>query len=109
MLAFLVRRLFFAAVALLAVVVIDYAMFGNLWHQLDRAFLHFDFGDACSQPGCPPVREMWARGAAADVYLLAGSLVHVGRHDPGALARKHLRRHAPHPRAGPGDQRHFTI
>ena len=74
MLAFLVRRLFFAAVALLAVMVIDYAMFGNLWHQLDRAFLHFDFGRACSQPGCPPVRKLWARSWPADVYLLAGSL-----------------------------------
>jgi peptide/nickel transport system permease protein len=74
-LAFLIRRLCFAALALVAVAVIDYAMFGNLWHQLDRAFLHFDFGDACSQPGCPPVKEMWARGAAADVYLLVGSLV----------------------------------
>jgi ABC-type dipeptide/oligopeptide/nickel transport system permease component len=50
-------------------------MFGNLWHQLDRAFLHFDFGRACSQPGCPPVRKLWARSWQADVYLLADSLV----------------------------------
>ncbi len=58
MVVFLVRRLFFAAVVLVGVAVIDYAMFGNLWHQLGRAFLHFDFGRACSQPGCPPVRKL---------------------------------------------------
>ena len=75
MLVVLVRRLFFAAVVLFAVAVIDYAIFGDLWHQLDRAFLHFDFGRACSQPGCPPVRAIWERSWQADVYLLAGSLV----------------------------------
>ena len=59
---------------LLAVGAITYGMFGDLGHHLERAFLHFDFGDACSLPGCPPVKETWARGAAADVYLLSGGL-----------------------------------
>ena len=75
MLVFLVRRLAFGVAVLLAVAVIDYAIFGNLWHQLNRAFLHFDFGRACSHPGCPPVKELWARSWQADVYLLAGGLV----------------------------------
>jgi peptide/nickel transport system permease protein len=73
-LAFLVRRLFFAAVALLVVAVVDYSMFGDVRHQLGRVFLHFDLGRACSQYGCPPVRTLWARSWQADVYLLAGSL-----------------------------------
>ena len=74
MLVFIARRLFFAAVVLVAVAAIVYGMFGDLAEHFRRAFLHFDFGDACSFPGCPPVREVWARGAAADVYLLAGGL-----------------------------------
>ena len=68
MLVFLVRRLAFGVAVLLAVAVIDYAIFGSLWHQLNRAFLHFDFGRACSHPGCPPVKELWARRWQADVY-----------------------------------------
>jgi peptide/nickel transport system permease protein len=43
-------------------------------HALERAFLHFDFGLACGWPGCPPVRIMWARGAAADVWMLFGTV-----------------------------------
>ena len=43
-------------------------------HGLERAFLHFDFGHACGWPGCPPVRTLWARGAAADVWMLFGTV-----------------------------------
>jgi peptide/nickel transport system permease protein len=43
-------------------------------HDLRQAFLHFDFGQACSLPGCPPVRVLWTRGYAADLWLLAGAL-----------------------------------
>jgi peptide/nickel transport system permease protein len=88
LLAFFVRRLFFAAVVLLAVAVFDYGLYralrpdaypgdtllGGLAGDLERAFLHFDFGRACSHPGCPPVRELWGRSWRADVFLLAGGL-----------------------------------
>ena len=88
LLVFLLRRLFFAAVVLLAVAIIVYgiyrffrpdyypgdSLFGGLGHDLERAFLHFDFGRACSHPGCPPVRALWARSWTADVYLLVGGL-----------------------------------
>ena len=73
---------------LVAVAVIDYGIYrvlrpdfypgdtllGGLAHDLDRAFLHFDFGRACPHPGCPPVRTLWARSWTADVYLLVGGL-----------------------------------
>jgi peptide/nickel transport system permease protein len=44
-------------------------------HDLERAFLHFDFGVASGWPGRPTVRSMWARGAAADVWMLFGTIV----------------------------------
>jgi peptide/nickel transport system permease protein len=49
-------------------------LIGGVTHDLGRAFLHFDFGRACSHPGCPPVRVLWERSWTADVYLLAGGL-----------------------------------
>ncbi len=74
LLAFLARRLFFAAVALVAVAAIDYAMF-DLPHGLERVFFHLDFGVACSYPGWPPVTRLLGRMWHADVYLLLGGLV----------------------------------
>jgi peptide/nickel transport system permease protein len=72
-----------------AVAVIDYGLYralrpdfypgetllGGLGHDLGRVFLHFDFGDACAFPGCPPVRAIWGRSWPADLYLLIGGLV----------------------------------
>jgi peptide/nickel transport system permease protein len=43
--------------------------------DVERAFLHFDFGRACNWHGCPHISEMWARGVAWDLALLAGALV----------------------------------
>ena len=43
-------------------------------HDLERAFLHFDFGLARGWPGPPTVRSMWERGAVADVWMLFGTL-----------------------------------
>jgi ABC-type dipeptide/oligopeptide/nickel transport system permease component len=74
LLGFLIRRLTFAAVALLIVAAIDYAMF-DFPHGLGRAFLHLDFGVACSHPGCPAVKALWRRWWQPDVYLLLGGLV----------------------------------
>ncbi len=53
-------------------------------HDLDRALLHLDLG--CAPPGetgssakasgaCTPLRVVWLRGMAADIWLLAGSIV----------------------------------
>jgi peptide/nickel transport system permease protein len=43
--------------------------------DLDRALLHFDFGEACMFRGCPKVRDLWARGYEADLWLLGGGLL----------------------------------
>ena len=71
LLGFLIRRLFFAVVVLVAVAMIDYGMFGD---PLSRVFLHLDFGCATSHYGCPPVKEIWSEYWQADVYLLIGGL-----------------------------------
>jgi peptide/nickel transport system permease protein len=47
---------------------------GGTLHAMERAFFHLDFGVACGWAGCPPVREMWARGYAADISMLFGSV-----------------------------------
>jgi len=96
--AALVRRLAFAPVVLLAVAVVIYGglrilrpdlypgdpLLGGIVHDIDRALLHLDLG--CAPPGgvgsgarpsghCTPLRVIWQRGMAADIWLLAGSLV----------------------------------
>lgn len=47
---------------------------GGVLDAMRRAFLHFDFGEACGWPGCPTVRSMWARGFAADIWMLLGTV-----------------------------------
>jgi peptide/nickel transport system permease protein len=47
----------------------------STWHDVERALLHLDFGQACGWPGCPSIRTMWVRGAAADGWLLGGALL----------------------------------
>ena len=74
MLVFLVRRLAFAAVALLAVALFIYALY-DLPQRLEQVFFHFDFGVSCSYPGCPAITTLWGRTWLADVYLLLGGLV----------------------------------
>ena len=74
LLAFLARRLMFAAVALVALTAIVYLMF-DVPHRLERVFFHFDFGVSCSYPGCPAIKKLWGRTWHADVYLLLGGLV----------------------------------
>ena len=59
-------------------------LLGGIVHDLDRALLHLDLG--CAPPGgtgssakasgaCTPLRAVWQRGMAADIWLLAGSIV----------------------------------
>ena len=89
LLGWLVRRVALAALTLLAVAFVTYALLrvlrpdlypgtpvlsGTL-DDLERGFLHFDWGLACGWPGCPPVRSMFARGFAADLWLIGGALV----------------------------------
>jgi peptide/nickel transport system permease protein len=95
----LARRILFAPVVLVAVAVCIYgglrilrpdlyppgdSLLGGVVHDLDRALLHLDLG--CAPPGgtgsgakpsgeCLPVRVLWQRSMAADIWLLGGSLV----------------------------------
>jgi peptide/nickel transport system permease protein len=96
----LARRILFAPVVLVAVAVVCYgglrilrpdlyppgdSLLGGIAHDLDRALLHLDFG--CAPPGgktgttakpsghCLPVRVLWQRGMAADIWLLAGAII----------------------------------
>jgi peptide/nickel transport system permease protein len=95
----LARRIAFAPVVLVAVAVVIYGglrilrpdlyppgdpVLGGIVHDLDRALLHLDLG--CAPPGgtgsgarpsgkCLPVRVLWQRGMAADIWLLVGSIV----------------------------------
>jgi peptide/nickel transport system permease protein len=60
------------------------SLLGGIVHDLNRALLHLDWG--CAPPGgtgsgarpsgkCLPVRVLWQRGMAADIWLLVGSIV----------------------------------
>jgi peptide/nickel transport system permease protein len=41
-------------------------------HDLDRAFLHLDFGRAYTWPASPQIHDMWVRGLPVDLSLLLG-------------------------------------
>jgi peptide/nickel transport system permease protein len=96
----LARRILFAPVVIVAVAVVIYGglrilrpdlyppgdpLLGGILHDLDRGLLHLDFG--CAPAGgitgssakpsgmCLSIRELWQRSMAADVWLLAGSIV----------------------------------
>jgi peptide/nickel transport system permease protein len=86
--AFLVRRLFFAAGTLLLTAFFAYGMMralrpeqypgqatvSDLFSDVDRALLHFDFGGACMFAGCPPIKRLWLDGIWVDLLLLAGGV-----------------------------------
>jgi peptide/nickel transport system permease protein len=60
-------------------------LLSGIAHDIDRSLLHLDLG--CAPPGgitgstarpsghCLPLRVLWQRGMAADIWLLAGSIV----------------------------------
>jgi peptide/nickel transport system permease protein len=87
-LAFLLRRLFFAAGTLIATAFLaygtirllrpelysDYAPVHGLLADVDRALLHLDFGGACMFTGCPPIKRLWLTGIWVDLTLLAGGV-----------------------------------
>ena len=88
MLGFLLRRLLYAAGTVVLTAFFAYgtmrvlrpeqypgqATWSDLYSDVDRALLHFDFGCATMFAGCPPVRRLWLDGIWADLLLLAGGL-----------------------------------
>ena len=88
MLAFLLRRLFFAAGTVILTAFFAYgtmralrpeqypgqATVAGLFSDVNRALLHLDFGGACMFAGCPPIRRMWLDGIWVDLLLLAGGV-----------------------------------
>jgi ABC-type dipeptide/oligopeptide/nickel transport system permease component len=49
------------------------------WSDLNRAFLHWDFGEACSfaslqGSGCKVITDLFSRGWQADLWTLAGAI-----------------------------------
>ena len=88
MLAFLLRRLLFAAGTLILTAFFAYGTMrflrpeqypgqttvADLFSDVDRALLHLDFGDACMFPGCPSIKGLWLDGIWADLMLLAGGV-----------------------------------
>jgi peptide/nickel transport system permease protein len=82
------RRLLWGAVVVLATAVAAFglmrvlrperyggaAVLPGIREDLERAFLHFDLGDACGLPGCPAVSDLVRDGFAADLWLLAGAI-----------------------------------
>jgi peptide/nickel transport system permease protein len=83
------RRLAFAPIVLIVVVAVTYAVprflrpdmfpgeqfLPGLAHDLDRVFLHLDFGCAGILAGCPRIHDLWLNGLWWDLWLLAGGLV----------------------------------
>ena len=88
MLAFLLRRLFFAAGTVILTAFFAYgtmrvlrpeqypgqATVADLFSDVDRALLHLDFGGACMFAGCPPIKRLWLDGIWVDLMLLAGGV-----------------------------------
>jgi peptide/nickel transport system permease protein len=83
------RRLAFAPIVLLIVGAVTYGvprvlrpdmypgegLIPGLAHDLNRVFLHLDFGCAAFLRGCPQIHDMWTSGLASDLWLLGGALV----------------------------------
>jgi peptide/nickel transport system permease protein len=87
----LARRVAFAPVVVFVVTTLTYAttrllkpelygpdapsVLSGTAHDVERIFLHFDFGVACNWPGCPRITVLWARGVAWDLWLLGGGML----------------------------------
>jgi peptide/nickel transport system permease protein len=86
---FVIRRAVSGVIVVFAVAALAYGSYRGLrpdlftgqpwiastWDDVQRSLLHLDFGKACGWPGCPSIRTMWTRGAAADLWLLGGAIV----------------------------------
>jgi peptide/nickel transport system permease protein len=51
------------------------AFLSGTWHDVNRALLHLDFGEACMFIGCPKIHTLWLDGLWVDLYLLTGGIV----------------------------------
>jgi peptide/nickel transport system permease protein len=85
---FLVRRVVFAALTVIATAFFAYgiirglrpelypgeATLGGLWGDVSGALLHLDLGESCMFVGCPPLKRIWLDGLWADLFLLAGGV-----------------------------------
>jgi len=94
----LARRILFAPIVLIVVAVVLFgslrilrpdlypgdSLLGGIVHDVDRGLLHLDLG--CAPPGgtgsgarpsgeCLPVRVLWQRSMAADIWLLTGAIL----------------------------------
>ena len=88
MLAFVVRRLLFAAGTLVLTAFFAYGIIrvlrpelyegqglsDGLWSDVTGALLRLDLGRSCMFFGCPPLKRMWLDGVWADLFLLAGGV-----------------------------------
>jgi hypothetical protein len=73
---FLVRRVVFAALTVIATAFFAYgiirvlrpelypgeATLGGLWGDVSGALLHLDLGESCMFVGCPPLKRIWLDG-----------------------------------------------
>src|SRR5215213_1375070 len=91
MLLYLLRRLFYGALVILATTAFAYGGIRALrpdipgyaatpWldgtrHDVSRALLHLDFGVTCMYTGCPRLHDLWTRGLFIDISLLGGALL----------------------------------
>jgi peptide/nickel transport system permease protein len=87
-LAFLLRRVFFAVGTVILTAFFAYGMMralrpeqypgqatvADLFSDVDRALLHLDFGRACMFAGCPSIKGLWLDGIVVDLTLLAGGV-----------------------------------
>jgi peptide/nickel transport system permease protein len=82
------RRLAFAPLVLIAVTFVTYGVprilradrypgenfFTGVTGDVNRALLHFDFGNSIILPGSPAVHDLWVDGLIWDLWLLIGGL-----------------------------------
>ena len=84
MLPYIVRRAVHGAFVLFVIALFAYgleralrpenypgqAYLPHVWHDVQRALLHMDFGRTCGWAGCPRIHTLWLRGLAGDLWML---------------------------------------
>jgi len=83
------RRLAYAPLVLVIVTFVTYGVprilrpdkypgenfFTGVTSDVNRALLHFDFGNSVILPGHPPVYDLWVKGLIWDLWLILGGLL----------------------------------
>jgi peptide/nickel transport system permease protein len=86
---YVIRRVAHGAIVLFVIALLVYGLepalrpenypgqsyFPLVWHDVQRALFHLDFGHTCGWPGCPRIHTLWMRGLAGDLWMLAGGLI----------------------------------